>query len=563
MVHPNFTIPFFQASSTMRSSDRSERAQREANMQEAIAHAKLHEEESARAVAGRFKVSHSTLLRRLDGGISRAKAREPSQLLSSAEENTLVRWVMRFAAGGSPIPPELLRDLAQLIREQRVRHSSAHGAAVKTLDPIGHVWHLRFLQRHASISSLYARQLEHSRFNGATYEAVKCWFDAVVAQLKEHSYKPRNIYNMDESGFGVGESQTTRVLVPVDFSQKQKVVTGKQEWVTVIECISAAGKALKPMVIFKGKSFISAWLPPNPPSGWHYAASENGWTSNALGLNWLVKVFDPQTRDIAQGGRRMLIADGHGSHIQADFIAYCMDHNIDLLIMPPHCSHLLQPLDVGVFSGFKTAHSKQTDRVSRLSSQRISRPEWLTMFVQARDRAVTPTTIRSGWRGSGLWPSTEKNRQKVYARINKPSTTKPRPSTPPCRSGLDLSLLQSSPPHGTELRESNQTFNSVLAEVPGLPSPAKRYADRVTRLTETLSTEVTVLRSQLGERDELLQARKTHKTGKRVRLEGKFVYSTEEVLNVAREAEAARAAKRPRGRPRKRPIEEVDHEEEV
>jgi hypothetical protein len=30
-----------------------------------------------------------------------------------------------------------------------------------------------------------------------------------------------------------------------------------------------------------------------------------------------------------------------------------MEHIIDLLIMPPHCSHVLQPLDVGVFPAFK------------------------------------------------------------------------------------------------------------------------------------------------------------------------------------------------------------------
>jgi len=124
--------------------------------------------------------------------------------------------------------------------------------------------------------------------------------------------------------------------------------------------------------------------------------------------------------------------------------------------------------------------------------------------------------------------------------------------------GAGLSLRDS-----TELRESNAAFKSALAEVPGLPSPAKRYAGRIARLTEALNTEVTVLRSQLDEKDKILRTRKSRKTGKRVRLEGVFVYSTEEVLDVAREAEAARAAKKPRGRPRKRPIGEVDNEEEV
>jgi transposase len=38
---------------------------------------------------------------------------------------------------------------------------------------------------------------------------------------------------------------------------------------------------------------------------------------------------------------RLLIMDGHGSHIIANMIALCMDNNINLLILPPHCLHLL------------------------------------------------------------------------------------------------------------------------------------------------------------------------------------------------------------------------------
>ena len=190
--------------------------------------------------------------------------------------------------------------------------------------------------------------MENARHNGASYKVVKSWFNAVAAQFHEHSYEPQNIWNMDESGFGVGESQTTRVLVLINSTHKYKSVAGKQEWITDIECVSAAGEALAPMIIFKAKNLNSSWLPPETPKDWHFGVSENGWTSNNLGLEWLVKVFDPQTRERAGNGRRLLIVDGHGSHIRADFIAYCIDYDIDLLVMPPHCSHLLQPLDVGV-----------------------------------------------------------------------------------------------------------------------------------------------------------------------------------------------------------------------
>ena len=40
------------------------------------------------------------------------------------------------------------------------------------------------------------------------------------------------------------------------------------------------------------------------------------------------------------------------------------------------------------------------------------------------------------------------------------------------------------------------------------------------------------------------------------------MYSTQKVLEVAREAETERAPKRPRGRPHKRPIIEIEEEEE-
>ena len=89
---------------------------------------------------------------------------------------------------------------------------------------------------------------------------------------------------MDESEFGINESQNTKVLVPIGSQSKTKRTIGKQEWVTNIECINAAGDALPPMIIWKGKHLNSGWLPPDTPKDWHFGVSENGWTSNELGL---------------------------------------------------------------------------------------------------------------------------------------------------------------------------------------------------------------------------------------------------------------------------------------
>ena len=315
---------------------------------------------SIRAAAQYFEISHATLHRRRLGGVSRSIAQEMVQILTNAEESTLIRWIKRYTITGTPITYTLLKELALHLRAARVIHASSSTLLPNQLARINDKWVQRFKERHPEIGGIYARQLEYARRDGASYEHVERWFRAVASKFEEHSYEPSNIWNMDESGFGVGEEQSIKVLVYLDAAMKQRVIGGKQEWVTDIECISAAGEALPPLLIFKGANVNARWINERSPAGWFFATSENGWTSNNLGLAWLKTVFEPLTREKAAGRQRLLIADGHGSYIRGDFIAYCMENQIDLLIMPPHCSHILQPLDVGVFSAFKRYHSAET-----------------------------------------------------------------------------------------------------------------------------------------------------------------------------------------------------------
>lgn len=71
-----------------------------------------------------------------------------------------------------------------------------------------------------------------------------------------------------------------------------------------------------------------------------------------------------------------------------------------------------------------------------------------------------------------------------------------------------------------------------------------------------------MIRKELEEQKEVLRRRNTHKKGKRVKLQGEFVFSTADVLKIVQEAEEKPVAKGPCGRPRKRPIEEIEEEEE-
>jgi hypothetical protein len=103
------------------------------------------------------------------------------------------------------------------------------------------------------------------------------------------------------------------------------------------------------------------------PRDWVLAVSENGWITNELGLKWL-EHFNRHTKERSVGGYRLLILDGHESHNSHKFQQYCKVAKIITLCMPPHSSHLLQPLDVGCFSPLKRAYGRQAKEMMRTGS---------------------------------------------------------------------------------------------------------------------------------------------------------------------------------------------------
>lgn len=49
--------------------------------------------------------------------------------------------------------------------------------------------------------------------------------------------------------------------------------------------------------------------------------------------------------------------DGHVSHMTWEFFDFCLSHKIVPIFLPPHSTHQLQPLDVGLFSPLQKYYS--------------------------------------------------------------------------------------------------------------------------------------------------------------------------------------------------------------
>ena len=140
-----------------------------------------------------------------------------------------------------------------------------------------------------------------------------------------------------------------------------------------------------------------------PPPDWAVAVSDNGWTNDGLGLEW-IKHFHRHTECRATGAYRLLILDGHSSHATPEFDKFCTENKIITLCMPPHTSHLLQPLDVGCFSPLKLGYGHQVAELARQGIFHVDKLDFLWIYQKIRLTALSKSNITAGFQATGLIP---------------------------------------------------------------------------------------------------------------------------------------------------------------
>ena len=91
--------------------------------------------------------------------------------------------------------------------------------------------------------------------------------------------------------------------------------------------------------------------------------------------------------------------DGHHSHKTLAAITFARSKHIQLLVLPPHCTHRMQPLDTTFFKSLKTAYNNAVDSwMVTNPGRRMSFYDMAGVFNTAFNKPVT------GFRVCGLWP---------------------------------------------------------------------------------------------------------------------------------------------------------------
>jgi hypothetical protein len=223
-----------------------------------------------------------------------------------------------------------------------------------------------------------------------------------------------------------------------------------------------------------------------------FSNSASGWTNNDVGLAWLEQVFERFTKQKARCGYRLLILDGHGSHLTSDFINFCNNNRILLAIFPPHATHSLQPLDVVLFAPLSKYYSQELDRyLQRLQGlTRVTKRDFFSIFWPAWGSTMRPDTIKKSFQATGVWPM---DAEVVLKRFNNST------------SGQDEASALGHYGDGNSWRELRKIFDAAVAD------KAKIEAQRLEASLYSLQTQNELLHHENKGLTRALEAKKKHK----------------------------------------------------
>ena len=219
--------------------------------------------------------------------------------------------------------------------------------------------------------------------------------------MKNH---PEIFFNIDETGVST-EHSPPKIVCAKD-SSAQSVTSPRTYNVTLIRGGNALGNHVPPYYVFPGKRWNSEFLESAAP-GSDGEMSPTGWSNSDVFNNYLTKHFAKYVGITNKQGdqKTLVLYDGHKSHAQLTLTDWAKRHNVILFVLPPHSSHLTQPLDVGVFGPFKCMYNHECELYKKINPG-ISITKYAIAKLTAKPyvKAFSPENLSSAFKKAGIYP---------------------------------------------------------------------------------------------------------------------------------------------------------------
>ena len=168
-----------------------------------------------------------------------------------------------------------------------------------------------------------------------------------------------------------------KVVSHVSQKHPYSITSGDKAHITILVCANASGYSIPPMVVLDRKTLHSDMTTGEVPG----TLSDSGKMDAELFEEWFKNHFlvhAPPSRPL------MLLLDGHTSHYNLNVLQMASKEGIILFCLPPHSTHLHQPLDNGTFSALKAAWKRECHHfISTNPGRTLNRRNFSGIFHKA------------------------------------------------------------------------------------------------------------------------------------------------------------------------------------
>lgn len=144
----------------------------------------------------------------------------------------------------------------------------------------------------------------------------------------------------------------------------------------------------------------------NTPKGWGIGISDNGWMTSETFYEYITNVFYPWLMKENTQFPVLVYMDNHSSHLNLPLVNFCREKQIELIMLPPNSTHIMQPLDIAFFHPFKEIWRKCVPKwKSQQGVTQITKENFpLVLQFTLDNMPNAEKVVQSGFRGVGLHP---------------------------------------------------------------------------------------------------------------------------------------------------------------